>query len=315
MSPWLRREPAAAVPGSPSTPIACAPDAAGNLTSALYTRAVVRIVTDSTADLNAEQQQRAGITVVPLNVRFGDQVFKDHVELSTDEFFSRLKDSPQLPKTSQPPVGAFEEVFRACREGGDDVVAVLISSKVSGTYGAAEIAAKNVDGEHIKVIDSLTTSMALGFLAIQGASLARDGQNLQAVAEGVRSLVPKARVLAAIDTLTYLERGGRIGRARALLGSLLNFKPLITLQDGEVAPLGRARGRVQAIDKLVELLGRDGKLLNLAVLHGGARADAEQLRDRVAGNYPGLEIPLAETGAVIGTYTGPGVIGFTYLTA
>ena len=122
-------------------------------------------------------------------------------------------------------------------------------------------------------------------------------------------------MLAAIDTLTYLERGGRIGRARALLGSLLNFKPLITLQDGEVAPLGRARGRLQAIDKLVELLKRDGQLSNLAVLHGGARSDAEQLRDRVAGNYPGLEIPLAETGAVIGTYTGPGVIGFVYLTA
>lgn len=276
---------------------------------------MVRIVTDSTADLSEAQQRRAGITVVPLNVRFGDEVFKDHVELTGDEFFARLKASPQLPKTSQPAVGAFEEVFRQHREAGDDVVVVLISSKVSGTYGAAVIAAQAVDAEHIEVIDSLTTSMALGFLAIEGAKLAATGAPRQAVADQIRSLVPKARVLAAIDTLTYLERGGRIGRARALLGSLLNFKPLITLQDGEVAPLGRARGRVQAIDKLVELLKRDGKLTSLAVLHGGARSDAEQLRDRVAGNYPGLEIPLAETGAVIGTYTGPGVIGFVYLTA
>jgi len=276
---------------------------------------VVRIVTDSTADLNEDQQQAAGITVVPLNVRFGDQVFKDHVDLTGDDFFARLKTSPQLPKTSQPPVGEFEEVFRHHRKAGDEVVAVTISSKVSGTYGAAEMAAKSVDPEHIEVIDSLTASMALGFLALEGAKLAQTGAGRAAVADRIKSLVPKARVLAAIDTLTYLERGGRIGRARALLGSLLNFKPLITLQDGEVAPLGRARGRVQAIDRLVELLRRDGRLSNLAVLHGAALADAERLRERVAGSYPGLDIPLTETGAVIGTYTGPGVIGFTYLIA
>jgi DegV family protein with EDD domain len=276
---------------------------------------VVRIVTDSTADLADAQQRAAGITVVPLNVRFGDQVFRDHVDLSSDDFFARLKTSPQLPKTSQPAVGAFEEVFRRYRDAGDDVVAVLISGKVSGTVGAASAAARSVDGEHIDVIDSFTTSMALGFLAIEAARLAKAGADRKVVAERVRELVPRARVLAAVDTLTYLEKGGRIGRARALLGSLLNVKPLITLQDGEVAPLGRARGRPQAIDRLVELLQRDGKLSHLAVLHGGAPTDAQRLKERVAGNYPGLEIPLAETGAVIGTYTGPGVIGFTYLIA
>lgn len=276
---------------------------------------MVRIVTDSTADLSESQQQSAGLTVVPLNVRFGDEVFKDHLELSGDEFFNRLKAAPQLPKTSQPPVGAFEDVFRRFREAGDEVVAVLISSKVSGTFGAAQMAAQSVDAEHIDVIDSLTASMALGFLALEGASMAKGGASRAQVAERIRSLVPKAHVLAAVDTLTYLEKGGRIGRARALLGSLLNVKPLITLQDGEVAPLARARGRVQAIDKLVDQLGRAGKLMRLAVLHGAALADAERLRQRVSENYPDLDIPLAETGAVIGTYTGPGVIGFTYLVA
>jgi DegV family protein with EDD domain len=276
---------------------------------------VVRIVTDSTADLSHEQQESAGITVVPLDVRFGDQTYKDHVELSGDQFFARLKASAQLPKTSQPPVGAFEEVFRHLLQSGDEVVAVLISSKVSGTFGAAQLAATSVDPQHIEVIDSLTTSMALGFLAIEASRLAATGANRAAVADLIRSLIPKARVLAAIDTLTYLERGGRIGRATALMGSLLNFKPLITLQDGEVAPLGRARGRAQAIDKLVQLLKRDGKLRDLAVLHGAARGDAEKLRDRIRGDYPELQIPLAETGAVIGTYTGPGVIGFVYLIA
>lgn len=276
---------------------------------------MVRIVTDSTADLSESQQQSAGITVVPLNVRFGDEVFRDHVELSGDEFFNRLKAAPQLPKTSQPPVGAFEAVFRQHRQAGDDVVAVLISSKVSGTFGAAQMAAQAVDGDHIDVIDSLTVSMALGFLALEAARVAKGGASRAEVAERVRSLVPKAHVIAAVDTLTYLEKGGRIGRARALLGSLLNVKPLIMLQEGEVAPLGRARGRVQAIDKLVDQLGRAGKLTHLAVLHGAARTDAERLRERVAHNYPDLGIPFAEIGAVIGTYTGPGVIGFTYLVA
>src|SRR5207247_4133808 len=222
---------------------------------------------------------------------------------------------PHLPKTSQRPVGEVEEVFRHHRKAGDEVVAVTIFRKVSGAYGAAEMAAKSVDAEHIEVIDSLTASMALGFLALEGAKLAQTGAGRAAVADRIKSLVPKARVLAAIDTLTYLERGGRIGRARALLGSLLNFKPLITLQDGEVAPLGRARGRVQAIDRLVDLLSRDGRLSNLAVLHGASLTDAKRLRDRVAGNRPGLDHPPPHDGPEIGAQTRPGVIGFTYLIA
>jgi DegV family protein with EDD domain len=274
---------------------------------------VVRIVTDSTADLTPEQQQAAGITVVPLNVHFGDQVFRDHMDLSTDEFFRRLKASPQLPRTSQPSVGAFEEAYRALREGGDEIVSVHLSSRVSGTYNSALMAAQSVGKEAIDVVDSLSTSMALGFMALEGAKLARAGRDRPAVAQRLRELVPKARVTCVVDTLTYLERGGRIGKARALLGSLLNVKPILQLKDGEVVPVGRARGRAQALNRLVELLERDGKLSQLAIMHGAARADAEQLRDRVASSYPSLDILVTETGAVLGTHTGPGVIGFTYL--
>jgi DegV family protein with EDD domain len=276
---------------------------------------VVRIVTDSTADLTKEQQQAAGITVVPLNVHFGDQVFRDHVDLSTDEFFRRLKASPQLPRTSQPSVGAFEEAFRTLREGGDDVVSVHLSSKVSGTYNSALMAAQSVGDGNIAVIDSLSTSMALGFMALEGAKLARAGRDRQTVADCLSGLVPKARVICVVDTLTYLERGGRIGKARALLGSLLNVKPILQLKDGEVVPLGRARGRPQALNRLVELLERDGKVSQLAIMHGAAGADAEHLRERVASTYPGVDIQLTEIGAVLGTHTGPGVIGFTYLVA
>jgi len=280
-----------------------------------YTPLVVRIVTDSTADLTPEQQRAAGITVVPLNVHFGDEVFRDHVDLSTDEFFRRLKASSQLPHTSQPSVGAFEEAYRTLREGGDEIVAVHLSSKVSGTYNSALMAAQSVGDGEIDVVDSLSTSMALGFMALEGARLARAGRDRQAIAECLRGLVPKARVICVVDTLTYLERGGRIGKARALLGSLLNVKPILQLKDGEVVPLGRARGRPQALSRLVELLERDGTVSQLAIMHGAAQADAEQLRERVASRYPGVDIQLTEIGAVLGTHTGPGVIGFTYLVA
>ena len=274
---------------------------------------VVRIVTDSTADLSLEQQRVAKITVVPLNVHFGDQVFKDRVDLSGAEFFRRLKAAPQLPRTSQPSVGVFEEVFRSLTGEGHEVVAVLLSSKVSGTYNAALMAAQAFPGK-VEVVDSLSASMALGFLALEGAQLATQGADRMAVAEALRKLVPKARILCAIDTLTYLERGGRIGKARALLGSILNFKPLITLREGEVVPLGRARGRPQMLDRLVEMLRRDGQVSRLAVLHGAASTEAEHLRDRLAGDYPGQEIIVSEIGPVLATHTGPGVIGITYLT-
>jgi len=276
---------------------------------------VVRIVTDSTADLTKEQQQAAGITVVPLNVHFGDQVFRDHVDLTPDEFFRRLKASTQLPRTSQPSVGVFEEAYRTLRESGDEIVSVHLSSKVSGTCNSAQMAAKGVDEQAIEVVDSLSTSMALGFMALEGARLARAGRDRASIAERLRALVPKARVVCVVDTLTYLERGGRIGKARALLGSLLNVKPILQLKDGEVVPVGRARGRPQALNKLVELLERDGHVSQLAIMHGAAQADAEQLRERVAASYPGLDILLTEIGAVLGTHTGPGVIGFTYLVA
>lgn len=276
---------------------------------------MVRIVTDSTADLTKEQQQAAGITVVPLNVHFGDQVFRDHVDLTADEFFRRLKASAQLPRTSQPAVGVFEEAYRTLRQGRDEIVSVHLSSKVSGTYNSALMAAKGVDDHAIEVVDSLSTSMALGFMALEGARLARAGRDRATIAERLRALVPKARVICVVDTLTYLERGGRIGKARALLGSLLNVKPILQLKDGEVVPIGRARGRPQGLSRLVELLERDGQVSQLAIMHGAASADAEQLRERVAASYPGLDILLTEIGAVLGTHTGPGVIGFTYLVA
>lgn len=276
---------------------------------------MLRIVTDSTADIPPAEQKRLGISVVPLNVHFGDKVYRDRVDLGGAEFFDRLRAAGQLPRTSQPSVGAFEETFRSAVTAGDEVVSIVLSARLSGTFNSASLAAQAVDSKRIEVIDSQTTSMAMGFLAIEAAAMARAGEPKSQIVERVNQLRPKARIVAGIDTLTYLEKGGRIGHARALLGSLLNMKPILTLKDGEVHPLARARGRAQMLDRLVQFLEREGQVSKLAVLHGAIEHDAAQLRDRVAPRYPGLDILLAETGPVLGTHTGPGVIGFTYLVA
>lgn len=255
------------------------------------------------------------ITVVPLNVHFDDQVYRDGLDLTEAEFFARLKASPKLPTTSQPSVGAFEAAFRPLREAGHEVISIHLSARLSGTYGAARMAADAIDPEQISVIDSKTVAMAMGFIVSEAARLAQQGAPRAAIGQRIESLIPRAHVVCTIDTLTYLERGGRIGRAQALLGALLNVKPLLALRDGEVVPVGRARSRAQALDRLVEVLERDGRLSHLAVLHGAVESEAARLRERVMSRYPELTIPLAEIGPVIGTHTGPGVIGFTYLTA
>jgi DegV family protein with EDD domain len=275
---------------------------------------VVKVVTDSTADLLASDREALDIAVVPLNVHFGDQVYRDGVDLTGDEFFEKLKAAPQLPRTSQPSVGAFEEVYRRLTGDGAEVVAIHLSSKFSGTYQASLMAAQAVAAERITVVDSQTVTMAMGFTVIEAAKAAREGASRADIDHLLTSLIPKARLLGALDTLTYLERGGRIGRARAFLGSILNIKPIVTVRDGEVHPAGRARSRTQALDRLSEMLEREGPLQRLAVLHGAAPADAEKLRSRVQPRYPELEIPFTEIGPVIGTHAGPGVLGFTFLT-
>src|SRR5260370_38935566 len=156
------------------------------------------------------------------------------------------------------------------------------------------MAAKGVDENAIEVVGSLSTSMALGFMAREGARLAGAGRDRATIAERLRALVPKARVICVVDTLTYLERGGRIGKARALLGSLLNVKPILQLKGGEVVPVGRARGRPQGLSRLVELLERDAHASQLAIMHAAAPADTEALRHRAAAGYPGLATPATE---------------------
>jgi DegV family protein with EDD domain len=276
---------------------------------------MVSIVTDSTADIPAPLLAGSGITVVPLNVHFGDEVFRDRLDLDDAAFFKRLKSSPTLPTTSQPSVGAFEEAYRPLLASGHEIISVHLSGKLSGTVSSAQTAAAGLAPQYVSVVDSQAISMALGFLALMAAEMAQHGHLRETITAALQTLIPCTRLVAALDTLTYVQRGGRIGRAQALLGSILNVKPLVTLLDGEVEPLGRARSRRQAVDRMIDVLLRAGTLRRLAVLHGDASEDARLLRDRLAAHYPGLDIPVAQIGPVVATHAGPGVLGLTYVVA
>ncbi len=274
---------------------------------------MVSVVTDSTADIPAPLLASSGITVVPLNVHFGDQVFRDRVDLTDSDFFERLKRSPTLPTTSQPSVGTFEQAYRELLERGSEIVSIHLSAKLSGTFASAQTAANGVAPQYITVLDSQAISMALGFIALIAADMAQHGHLRETIVAAVNTLVPCTRLVAMLDTLTYVQRGGRIGKAQALLGSILNVKPLLTLEHGEVEPLGRARSRRHAIDRMVEIMQRAGTLRRVAVLHGDAPEDAQLLRARLTSLYPALDVAVAQIGPVVATHAGPGVLGITYL--
>ncbi len=276
---------------------------------------MVSVVTDSTADIPASLLAGTGITVVPLNVHFGDEVYRDRLDLDDAAFFERLKRSPVLPTTSQPSVGAFEEAYRPLLTSGHEIISIHLSAKLSGTVSSAQTAAAGLAPQYVSVIDSQAISMALGFLALMAAEMAQHGHLRETIVSALHTLIPCTRLVAALDTLAYVQRGGRIGKAQALLGSILNVKPLVTLEGGEVEPLGRARSRPQAIDRMIEVLNGAGTLRRLAVLHGDALGDAGLLRDRLAPRYPGLDIPVAQIGPVVATHAGPGVLGLTYVVA
>jgi len=203
----------------------------------------VRIVTDSSCDLAPDEAEVLGIDIVPLSIRFGDKEFTDRVELSVDEFYRRLNESEQLPETAAPAPGAFEQVFRrAAEQGADAVVCINLSGELSATIQSAQNAARAVaDTIDVRVVDSRSVTLGLGSQAIAAAELARDGADADTIVAAVEDMSTRTRVLACLDTLENLKKGGRIGGAQALLGNLLSIKPLIDASSGKVEEAGKAR--------------------------------------------------------------------------
>ena len=272
--------------------------------------AKIAVVTDSTSDIPESMVREAGIAIVPLSVNFGNQSLRDRVDITHQQFMDRLAGSPVLPTTSQPPPGLFEEAYRRLAgEGAEQIVSIHISEKLSGTCGAARIAAETVADEvRVEVVDSRSVSLGLGFIALEAARVARAGGDLDAVLDAVRQMIPNVHVIMFADTLEYLERGGRIGRPAAIVGSLLALKPLLRLDEGVVVPHERTRTRAKAIDGLVRFVADFPHIRQLAAVRSG-EADIDTLLDRLAPRFPRERIVVTEVSPVIAVHLGPGALG------
>jgi DegV family protein with EDD domain len=272
----------------------------------------VRVVTDSACDLPQELIDALGIEIVPLTIRFGDKEFIDRVELPADAFWEQLKSSDVLPETAAPSAGAFEASFRdLIARGATGIVCINLSSRLSATMQAAQVAAASVGGDcPVQVIDSLTCSMGLGALCLTAARRAADGDALDRIVDEVISRRDRTRLFGSLDTLEYLKKGGRVGNARALLGSMLSIKPVVEVRDGVVEEAGKVRTRSKSLKVLVEKVAAQ-PIDSLAVLHGQAD-DLDELLDLLSPIKPRDEIVTGLVGPVIGTHAGPGVIGVTF---
>ena len=269
----------------------------------------VKIVTDSSADLPAPLVQELGITVVPLYVRFGEKVYRDRVDISEDEFYQRLLHDPIHPSTIQPTPQDFANVYQRLSLEADGIVSIHISAKLSGTCNSALQAKEMIEkGCPIEVVDSQVTSMGLGLIDIAAATVAKAGGDLPAVMEEVKQAIPNIHLLFLLDTLEYLLRGGRIGQAKALLGSILNVKPVLTFKDGEVVPTGQVRSRAKGIDRLFDFIKSASNVQDLAVVYNTTPDEAQALGERIGNIFAKEQIKLSRVGPMLGVHTGPGAL-------
>lgn len=274
----------------------------------------VHIVTDSASDLSVEDATAYGIQVVPLTIRFRDEEFVDREQLSVSDFYRRMAASDALPETAAPSPGAFEEAFRkAAADGADAVVCITLSSELSATMQSAQNAARALEGEiDVRVVDSKSITAGLATQVVEAAKLARDGATVDEVVARVDELVAGTMIYGALDTLENLEKGGRIGKARSMLGSMLSIKPIILIKDGAVEEAAKQRTRRKALEWLRDALYAEAEVKHLVVAHGEA-PDVDAFLDLIADRYPRDQVKIGSIGAVIGTHGGPRIIGVCYV--
>lgn len=267
------------------------------------------VVTDSTADLPDAWKDRYDIEVVPLKVIFGKETFRDGVDMNKEEFFGRLATATQLPTTSAPSPGEFAEVYSRLAGSYEGCISIHIGAQLSATAEAARVGAASVEGFKVEVIDSQTVSMPLAFLCRVAAGCA----SLEQATTEVQRRVPKGRVLALLDTLRYLEMGGRLSRAQAMIGTMLDVKPLLLVKDGEIKPVDRVRTRSRAIARMIEFFRTELPAEYVAVMHAQAPDEAARIAEELRGVLPDCEVALGQIGCVLGTHTGPKALGIVYL--
>jgi DegV family protein with EDD domain len=273
----------------------------------------VRIVTDSSCDLTEQDTDELGIEIVPLSIRFGAEEYTDGRDLSVEDFYKKMAATEALPETAAPAPGAFEQAFRNAAEGGaDGILCLNLSSQLSATMQSAQNAAKAFDAIPVRVMDSRSITSGLGTQVLLAARAAAGGADLDEVTALVEGLIPRTRVFGALNTLENLKKGGRIGGAKALMGSVLSIKPLVDISSGAVEEAGKARTRRKAFQWLLDRIRADGAVEELAIMHGEAR-DIGDLLDLLAPDHPADTIRVGKIGPVIGTHGGAELVGATWL--
>ena len=274
----------------------------------------VAVVTDSVAMLPAELARDLNIRVVPIVLNLGDRSYRDGVDLTTSEFYRLLRASEVLPTTSAPSVGEFLEVFEEALTGAETVVAIHVSSQLTSVHHIAQMAARSVSNRRVHVLDSQSATMAEGFVALAAARAARAGADLETVLAAAAEVRSKVRFFAFLETLEYLRRGGRVNGAVAMMGNAIQLKPIVHIVDGQIAPIARPRTRRKATQAMLDLMSTEvaDRPVHAAVLHADSFDDAEDLRRRVADQFTCRELHVTELTPVMGTHTGPGLLGLAY---
>ena len=270
----------------------------------------VKILTDSTADLPPDVIERLGITVLPITIHLGQKNLRDGIDTTAEDFSARLVRASALPTTSAPTLRQFEETFAELTKHGGEVVAIHVSSKLSQTFRTAQRAAAPLLGRSkIVVIDSQLITVGLGMLVTAAAQAAADGASLDEVVKLARGMIPRIYIGFFVETLEYLERGGRIGKAQAMLGTMLNIKPLLILEEGEIVALEKVRTRAKAIEKLVEFISEFTRIERMVILHSTTPEDVNLLIEQINLVLPNMNIKVEQYGPVTATHLGPNALG------
>jgi DegV family protein with EDD domain len=273
---------------------------------------MTQLVVDSTADLPTETMARLGIIMVPLKVHFGQEEFRDRVELDGDAFFKRLEAATELPTTSQPSPGEFLEVYRQV-PAGEPIISIHIAEQLSGTVQSARLAARELPDRDIRVIDSGNVTAALALMALQASEMIAAGKSPDEVETTILELRPRARLVAILDTLKYVVMGGRVSRLQGAIGGMLRVKPLMLVHEGVIHRMAPARTWSQAFQKVVEDINEHGGAERIGILDAQAPESRAALRAVLEKSFPGVSITEGALGAVIGTHGGPGAIGCGYI--
>lgn len=287
-----------------------------NIESGRMASVKTAIVTDSTAYLPKEVRERLGIRLIPLSVIFGEETYREEIDMTTDEFFAKVKQHPTLPTTSQPAVGEFVDLFTALREEGyDAVISIHLSSGISGTYQGAVTAGTMVDGLRVLAYDSEISCMAQGFYAMEAAEMAQAGRTPEEIIARLDEIKQTLRAYFMVDDLAHLQRGGRLTGAQAFIGGLLQIKPLLRFENKVIVPFEKIRTRKKAVKRIEELFAEDaekGVPLKAAVIHANQLDEAGRWRDELSARYPHVEFFISYFGPVIATHVGEGALGLTW---